>query len=269
MNENQRQIPKALVLDMDGVLWRDRQPIGDLPAIFNKIRELGLQFVLATNNATLSVDDYVAKLRSLNVEVERWQVITSAEVTVHYLRSNFPEGSPIFIVGEDGLAQTLTDAGFQHTSNSPVAVVVGLDRHLSYEKAGLAVKWIRSGALFIGTNPDKTFPTPDGLMPGAGAYLAFFQTATEVEPLIMGKPQKEIYQVAFERLKTEPKEILAVGDRLDTDIFGAQAVGCQTALVLSGVTNYDTALNWQPKIDFIAANLTELLETLACRQENR
>jgi 4-nitrophenyl phosphatase len=142
-------------------------------------------------------------------------------------------------------------------------VVAGLDRTLTYDKLTQAALLIREGSLFIGTNPDRTYPMPGGrLVPGAGAVLAALEAATDVAPVIIGKPAPEMYQVAMERLGTLAGETLVVGDRLETDIAGAQALGCQTALVLSGVTTQAAALAWEPAPDWIEANLTELLDRL-------
>ena len=257
-----RQKPQALILDMDGVLWRGSQPLGNLPAIFDTIRALGLRVLLATNNATLSRDDYLEKLRKLSVELERWQVVNSGDATAHFLKQKFPTGGAVFIVGENGLAHTLAEAGFLKADADVLAVVVGMDRQLSYGQLGAAARAIRSGALFVGTNPDRTYPTPDGLMPGAGAVIAFLRAASDVEPIIIGKPSPEMYRVALERLQTTPQTTLIVGDRLDTDILGAQAIGAQTALVLSGVSDEQSARSWQPPVDYIARDLTALIEEL-------
>jgi len=257
-----KQRPQALILDMDGVLWRGSQPLGDLPTIFEKIRLLGLRALLATNNATLSRDDYLEKLRKYGVELERWQIVNSADATAHFLKQKFPTGGPVFIVGENGLARTLAEAGFYPAEADVLAVVAGMDRQLSYAQLGSAARAIRTGALFIGTNPDRTYPTPDGLLPGAGAVLAFLQAASDADPVIIGKPSPEMYWVALERLQTPPEATLIVGDRLDTDILGAQAIGAQTALVLSGVSDEKSARSWLPAVDYIANDLSALLEEL-------
>jgi 4-nitrophenyl phosphatase len=116
--------------------------------------------------------------------------------------------------------------------------------------------------MFIGTNPDCTLPMPEGLMPGAGSILAALAAATDVQPVVVGKPEPEIYLFALERLNTSPSETLVVGDRLDTDIAGAQKIGCRTALLLSGVATEADAMNWRPVPDIIAPDLTGLLEWL-------
>jgi 4-nitrophenyl phosphatase len=253
---------RALILDMDGVLWRDNQPIVDLPAAFTKIRNLGLKFSLATNNATLSVSQYVRKLAQFGLEITADQIINSSEATAHYLKKQFPEGGPVFIVGEEGLIDTLAQQGFYHQEKDAIAVIAGMDRQLTYEKLGKATLIIRAGAIFVGTNPDRSFPTPKGLMPGAGSILAALESASDVKPIIIGKPEPGLYQVLLERMQVGAEETLVIGDRLETDIAGAQKMGCKTALVLSGVTDRKAAYEWKPEPDYIEKDLAELIDRL-------
>jgi len=135
-----------------------------------------------------------------------------------------------------------------------------MERHLTYERLKTGTLLLRKGVPFIGTNPDRTFPTPEGLIPGAGSILAALSTASGVEPLIAGKPQPTMYQIALQRFRLAPDQVMVVGDRPETDIAGAQALGCHSALVLSGVTTAELALQWRPAPDFIADDLTCLLE---------
>ncbi len=253
----------ALILDMDGVLWRDEQPIGELPAIFSRMARCGYRLVLATNNATRSVEQYLAKLAGFGVRLEPWQIINSSLAAAEYLHHLYPNGGSVYIVGEDGLHQALSEFGFYLSDEKNVlAVVAGMDRSLTYEKLRKATLLIRSGAVFIATNPDRTFPTTEGLVPGAGSIVAAIEAATDVSPTIIGKPEPEMYRVALARLKSSPSETLVVGDRLETDIAGAQALGCRTALVLSGVTTKADARRWRPEPDFIVDDLSALLEYL-------
>jgi 4-nitrophenyl phosphatase len=250
---------RALILDMDGVLWRGEQPISDLPAIFTKIKHKNLKVMLATNNATRTPEQHLAKLATFGVDLEPWQAINSAEATAHYLGKRFPDGGFIFVVGEPALHQALEKMGFQHQYEGAPAVVASMDRGINYEKVRQATLVIRGGALFIGTNPDLTFPTPEGQVPGAGAILALLEAATDVKPTIIGKPNPDMYQVALDRLGTTPEETLIIGDRLETDIAGAQALGSPCALVLSGVTTEAQAWEWDPLPDLIAENLASIL----------
>lgn len=253
---------KALILDMDGVLWRAGQPIGDLPAIFEEIGRRGLGVVLATNNATLSVAQYLEKLQTFGVALQSWQIVNSPQAVVHYLSQRMPGGGPVYVIGEDGLLATLAEGGYEHSETEARFVIAGMDRQLTYAKLSQATLLIRAGAAFIGTNPDRTFPVPQGLVPGAGAILAALEVATDVKPVIIGKPAPEMYRLALERLGVTPNQALVVGDRLETDIVGAQALGCSTALVLSGVTTEASARQWTPPPDWIVQDLWTLLEKL-------
>ncbi|MFL7870798.1 MAG: HAD-IIA family hydrolase [Anaerolineales bacterium] len=254
---------KALILDMDGVLWRDDTPIGDLPAIFARIREHGLKVALATNNGSKTVDQYMEKFSGFGVTLEAWQIVTSALATANKLAKDFPNGGPVFVVGENGTQRALEGRSFQPISDPqdetrPVAVVAGIDRYISYDKLRRATLHIRTGVPFYGTNPDRTFPTPQGLVPGAGSILAAIEAATDVKPIIIGKPAPTMMYMALEKLGTQPKETLVVGDRLETDIAAGQAAGCKTALVLSGVSTNKQAEAWKPAPEFIVKELSDL-----------
>ena len=253
---------RALILDMDGVLWRGNQPIDDLPAIFAEIKRLGWKVVLATNNATKSAQQFVEKLASFGVEIAPWQVINSAQATAHYLSQLHPQGGPVFVVGEQGLIDTLAEKGFYLSDEKPLAVIAALDHGLNYDKLSKATLLIRAGVPFIGTNPDRTFPTPEGQVPGAGSIIATLETASDVTALVIGKPNPLMYQFALERIGTSIEETLVVGDRLETDIAGAQQLGCPCALVLSGVTNEAQAWQWEPSPDMIVDNLTTVIREL-------
>lgn len=254
---------RGLVLDMDGVIWKSDAPIGDLAAIFTRIRERGLKFVFATNNGTRSPDQYVSKLAALGVEVEAGQIITSALGVAHLLSRKFPKGGPVFAIGESGVLDALRAKNFEPLSvqDAPkaLAVVASIDRQINFNKMLEATLLIRSGVPFYATNPDKTFPTPRGEIPGAGAWISVLTTATNKEPIYAGKPLPYLMELALERLGTQKQETLIVGDRLETDIAAGQSVGCPTALVLSGVSTREQANAWDPKIDVIAGDLAELI----------
>lgn len=257
---------KGLILDMDGVIWRDSEPIGDLPKTFSKIRDLGLKFVLATNNSTRSIDEYVAKMKELGVEVYPNEILNSSQATAKVLASKFPTGSEIYYIGETGLSTALIEEGFVPTSahnfKNPKAVVMGIDRTINFEKVARAALLINTGLPFYATNPDQTFPTPLGLIPGNGAWTSVLITATGVQPIITGKPDPAMLHVSMQRMGTGLHETIMVGDRLETDILGAQNAGCHSCLVLSGVTTQHQAQNWDTPIDIITDDLSSLVFNL-------
>lgn len=250
---------KGLILDMDGVLWRDQAPLLDIPAFFDQSEKIGLSVVLATNNSTKTVDQYIEKLAQFGVQVRPEQIVNSSMAAADYLKRLHPQGGPVFIVGESGLIDSLSAEGFYQAEENVLAVVAGLDRQITYSKLNKASRLIRDGAPFIGTNPDRTFPTPSGLTPGSGSVLAFIEAASGISPKIMGKPERYMFDVALRRLNLSPNAVLAVGDRMDTDIQGGQRAGCRTAAVLSGVSTLAEVQNWRPHPDLILDNLSDIL----------
>ena len=255
---------KALILDMDGVLWKGDAPIGDLPSIFARIANLGLKVVFATNNGTRSPQQYVERLAGYGVTIEAWQVVTSSLCVAHLLSQKYPPGTPFFAIGEQGVFEALRAKNFVTLSIDDApnaqAVVMGIDRQISFEKMREATLLVRAGKPFYATNPDKTFPTPRGEIPGAGAWISVITTASEVEPIYAGKPYPYIIELALERLGVPKEQALVVGDRLETDIAAGQAAGCPSALVLSGVSTRNQAEAWRPKMDRIAESLEMLVK---------
>ncbi len=255
---------KSLIIDMDGVLWRDDTPIGDLPKIFARIRARGLKFVFATNNGTRTPGQYVEKLSAFGVTAEPWQVITSALGVAEMLKRQIPHGARVFVIGGEGVKIALREQGFDvltvETVESAQAFVMGVDREINFAKMSEAALLVRRGVPFYATNPDKTFPTPRGEIPGAGAWISVITTATGIEPVYAGKPSPFMMEMALERLGTKKEETLIVGDRLETDIAAGQAVGCPTVLALSGVSTREQGEAWRPRPDFIIQDLEALLK---------
>ena len=269
---------KSLILDMDGVLWKADAPIGDLPAIFTRLRERGLKVAFATNNGTLTPDQYVDRLAGFGVIVEPRQVVTSALVVAELLMRRLAltpssfidvrergEGvrAKVFAIGGEGVMTALREKGFTLLSveeaEKAKAVVVGIDRQINFQKMSEAALLVRRGVPFYATNPDKTFPTPRGEIPGAGAWISVIVTATGIEPIYAGKPAPYLLELARERLGTAKEETLVVGDRLETDIAGGQIAGCPVAVVLSGVSTRQQAEAWRPVVDIIAEDLYTLV----------
>ena len=256
---------KGLILDMDGVLWTDTVPIGNLPLTFARIKELDLAVTLATNNSTRTVDQYVEKLHGFGVSVEPWQVVTSSLAVANMMSRQLPAGAPVFAIGEDGLIEALKAAEFEvlsvENAEKAEAVVVGIDKRVNFDKMREATLLVRAGKPFFATNPDKTFPTPRGQIPGAGAWISVIVTATDVQPMIAGKPFPYLLELALERMGTTKDSTYVVGDRLETDIAGGQALGCPTCMVLSGIATLAEAQVRMPKIDIIAKDLGTLVGT--------
>ncbi len=252
---------KAVVSDMDGVLWRGDEPLPGMVDFFKMLRARSIPFMLATNNSMKAPSDYVLKLAKLGVsDVREEQVVTSSTTTVSYMKTTYPADSPVHVLGGDGLRRLLIECGFRLDDTAPKAVVVGLDTNLTYDKLKRATFLIRAGAHFIATNQDDTIPTPDGFAPGAGSIIAALKASTGQMPLVMGKPDAPMFQAALRMLGTTPAQTLMIGDRLNTDITGAALLGFKTALVLSGVSTQAEAEVNAIKPDSIYSDLAALLE---------
>jgi 4-nitrophenyl phosphatase len=223
-----------------------------------------LAVTVATNNAMKTVEEYLIKLRGFGVALEPWQIVTAGDATADTLATAFPRRGALFVVGEHGLRQALRERDFDVVVDPVlqrefVAVVAGLDQDFTYAKLERASTLVRAGLPFYGTNPDPTFPTPRGLVPGAGAVLAAMYAASGRQPTVVGKPSPLLFQTAAGRLRLGAESLLVVGDRLETDIAGGQAFGARTALVLSGVSTSAQAAAWTPPPTFVAASLGHLI----------
>jgi len=255
---------KALVLDMDGVLWVENEPLGDLPAIFAFFRKKNLRLCLATNNSTRTPNQYLQRLEGYGVRgLTTSQILTSSQTLTQALNLRFPRRGLVYAIGEAGLQEALLEQGYtlagEDEERDVIAVAVGMDRQISFAKLRRATLHIRNGVPFFATNPDRTFPTPYGIIPGAGSLVAALVAATDVEPVFTGKPEPYMIEIAIQRMKASKENTLVVGDRLETDIAAGQAAGCRTALVLSGVTTREQAESWKPKVDLIIPDLASLI----------
>ena len=227
---------RAVLLDLDGVVYTGNTPLPGGAELVAYLRESGRRLQCITNNSTQTAEQFVAKLAGMGVAVEPGQVLTSPEATAVFLQERLAPGAPVMAIGEEGLVRVLLGHGFRVVDRDPEAVVCGLDRRLTYERLTRACFAIRRGAAFVATNPDRSLPTEAGLLPGNGATLAYLQTATGVAPLVIGKPETTMLDVAMSRLGAIPGETAIVGDGLLTDIAAGRRAGLTTLLVLTGVT---------------------------------
>ena len=245
----------ALVIDMDGVLWRGDMALPGLVEFYDFLHTRAIPFMLATNNSSKTPAQYLRKLAGFGVSLEPRHILTSALATAAYLKQEFQPGAAIYVVGQDGLREAVREAGYvvlDDDRRPADAVVAGLDFTLTYDKLKYATLLIRRGARFIGSNGDLTFPLENGFGPGAGAVLAALQAATDVAPTVIGKPERFMFDLAMQQMDTTPAQTATLGDRLETDILGGQRAGVKTILVTSGVDDEAsiTAKGIQPDVIF-------------------
>lgn len=266
----------TLIIDMDGVLWHGDQAAPGLVEFFQAIRERGLRFIMATNNASQTAEQYVEKLARMGVSVEAKDILTSAMATALWLSQRTdPASTRVFVVGEKGLTQPLLDRGFTLTgiyevdppgSTTPKLgahyVLCGMDKQINWDKLATATLNINAGAQFVGTNGDTSLPTERGCTHGNGAILAAIEAATGVKPVTIGKPEPLMYQQALSLLGVTPEETLAIGDRLETDILGAVRADMPSLMVLSGVSTEEELKTSSYQPNWVMRDIEEITEAL-------
>ncbi len=225
----------CLLLDLDGTVFRGQEPTEGAVAA---LAAAGIGTLYVTNNASRSADEVAEHLRELGFAAGPEDVVTSAQSAAHLLAQQLPPGSVVLVVGTESLAGEITAVGLtpvRQFSDRPVAVVQGHSPATGWPELAEAALAIRSGALWVATNIDKTLPSERGLLPGNGSMVAALRTATDSEPQVAGKPAPTLMADALSR--GEFRAPLVVGDRLDTDIAGATAADLPSLMVLSGVNS--------------------------------
>ena len=239
----------AVLCDLDGVVYRGDQIVGDAPVVLDEVRAAGSPVVFLTNNSSRTVDEVASKLREMGVQADPAEVVSSAIATAAMLRRDGTVTGPpeagtkrdrptAFVIGRRGIRTALEDAGVEILDGTPDRtdlVVVGFDPDTNYAALRTAGLLVQGGARLIGTNPDGSYPAPDGLWPGAGALLAAVVATTRAVPTVVGKPARPMFEAAAESARA--RHPLVVGDRLDTDIAGARAMGWDAMLVLTGASS--------------------------------
>ena len=249
----------CLLLDLDGTLFRGQAAT---PGAVQTLAAVEARTLYVTNNASRSADEVAAHLRELGFTAEPRQVVTSAQSAAHLLAEHLAPGSTVLVVGTDALAAEVGAVGLRPVrsfADGPVAVVQGLSMTIGWSDLAEAALAIRAGALWVTANLDATLPTERGLLPGNGAMVAALRAATDAEPLVAGKPAPTLMRDALARGDFHAP--LAVGDRLDTDIAGANAAGLPSLMVLTGVNTAADAVHAAPGLrpSYLGADLRALL----------
>jgi glycerol-1-phosphatase len=251
------------LLDLDGTVYLAGAAIAGAAEALRKAAAAGMRLAYVTNNASRTPAAIAALLVGFGVSATPQDVVTSAQAAARMLAERLPAGAPVLVVGGSGLRMALRERGLRPVSTAaerPQAVVQGYAPGITYsllEEGGLAVA---AGALFVASNADLTLPTGRGSQPGNGAFIQVIATATGVRPLVAGKPEPPLQKESI--LRTGATHPLMVGDRLDTDIEGANRVGLDSLLVLTGVTGPAEAILAPPgqRPTYLAEDLAGLLE---------
>lgn len=249
---------KGYLIDLDGTVYFGKNRIPTAEAFIKQLVERQLPFLFVTNNATRSAEEVADVLRhQYELPVTQEHVYTSVMAIIDYLKEHYPH-KRVYVVGEPSLHRQIEAAGFVLDQTEHAEVVVqALNRHTTYEELAEAVLAIRNGAAFLVTNTDSNIPTERGMMPSSGALTAFIQYATQVEPIVMGKPYAPILEGALKQLGLAKEEVLMIGDNYATDIQVGINAGMDTLLVLTGFTTLEDLAHVLVQPTHVRANLSE------------
>lgn len=224
-------------IDLDGTVYRGKERIPAAARFIKRLQEHQREILFVTNNSTRSPKEVAANLRTNHdINVTAANVYTSAMATADYLVQHAGQKRRVYVIGERGLKDALLNKGMQLTDQDPDYVVVGLDRNVTYEQLKIATLCIRAGAVFIGTNGDTNLPSEEGMIPSAGALVELVRYATQQEPIMIGKPQKTIVEMALKASGLKKSEVLMVGDNYQTDVQAGINTGVDTLLVYTGLS---------------------------------
>lgn len=249
---------KGYLIDLDGTMYRGSEKIPAASRFVKKLADQGIPYLFVTNNSSRTPAQVAEKLVSMDIPATEAHVFTTSMATAHYIHAEYGQAK-VYMIGEEGLEQALNDRGLTLTDENADAVVIGLDREITYEKLAKACLNVRSGAAFLSTNGDVAIPTERGLLPGNGSLTSVVQVSTGTAPLFIGKPESIIVNQALEVLGTSKEETVMVGDNYETDIMAGINAGMDTLMVHTGVTpksalpdkpvqptySFDTLDDWQ------------------------
>jgi len=262
MTQHNLRAVRAVLLDMDGVVYVGNDPLPGVQNLLDYLEATGRQWLFVTNNSSRTPKQFIEKISKMGFRATEDHILSSALATASWLKEEYPDGARLFVIGEEGLRWALERQGFTLVEDYTQAqiVVSGIDFHVRYERLADATLAIHAGARYVATNSDASFPSERGEIPGTGAIIALLQTATGVTPTIIGKPNAGMFEQAMHKLGTTPATTLMVGDRYETDIEGAVRLGLATAAVLTGISPKEQFESAALRPSWIFPGLPELLE---------
>jgi NagD protein len=227
---------KAFICDMDGVIYHGNKLLPGVPEFVDWLKRENKRFLFLTNSSERAPRELQEKLKRLGLEVDKEHFYTSALATAAFVAKQAP-GCSAYVIGETGLSNALYDAGISMNDVNPDYVIVGESRNYTYENILRAVKFVQRGAKLIGTNPDQTGPTEQGMVPSTGALISPIEKASGQQAYFVGKPNPLMMRTALKKLDCQREDTVIVGDRMDTDILAGVESEIATVLVLSGCTS--------------------------------
>lgn len=252
----------TLLCDLDGVIYEGTNAIGGAVETVNSILETGLPVGYVTNNSSRKPETIAAQLEGFGILTKPQDIIGSAKTGVEILATLIPAGAKVFVVGGEGLRSRVIEAGFELVDNSdekPAGVIQGFDPSVAWTDLAEASYSIANGAKWVATNQDWTIPREKGIAPGNGTLVSAVHTAVGQLPIFAGKPEPAIYKTAVDHFGA--KRAIFIGDRIDTDIRGANRAEIDSVLVMTGISTRKEALGVkkEDRPVFIIETMAELL----------
>ncbi|MCF2139951.1 MAG: HAD-IIA family hydrolase [Candidatus Lokiarchaeota archaeon] len=253
---------ELFIFDLDGVIYRGSEPIAEAVEFISKLHQMNKKCTYLTNNSSKTRQEFAKKLQKLGLDVKENEIFTSAYLSADILAKKYPSAT-VFLIGETGLHKVMKERGFvilnekyPELINLEILpsdiyadfVLVGWDRFVTYNKFRCAMMLIQKGAEFYATNADSSFPGPDALWPGAGALVAFLQTALHSPPKkIFGKPDPAGIKFILNQLEIHPSKAVMIGDRLSTDILAGNHAQITTIAVETGIHTKADLCRYSPE----------------------
>jgi HAD superfamily hydrolase (TIGR01450 family) len=253
----------AALLDLDGVVYLGPDPIPQAAAAVATARAAGMRTAFVTNNASRRPAAVAQHLSQLGIPAQPADVVTSGQAAVRWLAERLVPGDKVLVLGSPGLAEEVEAGGFApvRQATGAAAVVQGLEPRTAWTDLAEAAVAIEAGALWVAGNTDATYPSPRGLLPGNGALVEALVLTTGKRPVVVGKPEPELHRASVERVQAAHP--LVVGDRLDTDVLGANRAGTDSLLVLTGVTRREELVAARPELrpTYLSSDLRGLVSS--------
>ena len=259
MQTERLRAKKGFICDMDGVIYHGNQLLPGAGEFVDWLAREDKSFLFLTNSSERSPRELMQKLGRLGLEVGEEHFYTSALATANFLSRQSP-GCSVFVIGEPGLYNALYDAGLTVNDVDPDYVVVGETRSYNYESILRAVRHVQNGANLIGTNPDMTGPTENGMIPACRALIAPIELATGKSAYFVGKPNPLMMRTGLKMLGVHSGEAALIGDRMDTDIIAGIETGIDTVLVLTGVSTREAVAQFPYRPQYILDGIGDIVK---------
>lgn len=252
---------KGLAIDMDGTVYKGMNLIPGAVEFIRGLNEKGIPYMFVTNNSSKGRRMYFEKLSKMGFDVDMRNVLTSGTATLRFLKDN-RQGKKVYVVGTQSYMEDVREYGIELDDEDPDIVLLSFDRELTYEKINKAYAFIKKGAEYIATHPDDLCPTEDDYDVDIGAFIAMYRYLLDKEPLIIGKPNRLMMEMAAAEMGIEPDEVAMVGDRLYTDIRMAYDNGFQSILVLTGETKLADLEHSEVRPTYVLDSVADIIDII-------